>query len=383
MNAAPHPIAWAVFADNGNIRLWSTDRAEVLAFADKVGAPLIALHPGPPIQSAHTDDAVGNACRLLRDAAQELAEGISVNGVPDWKNEPETHGAYVEHITAAHRLEQWADSIGAGGVEPLRKCLHQIAEPAGERTAKDYAIEHAEYMAQDAERLLSAINTLNAQRDEDGDAFDESALEQAQQAVSEAFGVMRSGIYEFRKRRDRAMRAQAALLVNERTDPRALLQAVEDALDKADALIRTDDGHWLSLPQRIADLAAKARPAAPAAVAVRESFDADGFKEWVKRNLPDNTIIGSGEWWAHHLTLWALRFCTVAAAPQPPVAQGDALPREDFARLVVQEACETEPADEDDPECIRILRRDLKSAVLAAFLRDDAARAQAKEGGAA
>ena len=63
-----------------------------------------------------------------------------------------------------------------------------------------------------------------------------------------------------------------------------------------------------------------------------------------------------------------------------PAAQGDALPREDFAWMVVQEACETEPADEDDPECIRILRIDLKSAVLAAFLRLDAARAQAKEG---
>lgn len=67
-------------------------------------------------------------------------------------------------------------------------------------------------------------------------------------------------------------------------------------------------------------------------------------------------------------------------APQPsPAAQGDALPREDFAWLVVQEACETEPADEDDPECVRILRRDLKSSVLAAFLRLDAARA-AQEG---
>lgn len=64
---------------------------------------------------------------------------------------------------------------------------------------------------------------------------------------------------------------------------------------------------------------------------------------------------------------------TTQAAPQPAVQQGDALPREDFAWLVVQEACETEPADEDDPECIRILRRDLKSAVLSAFLRHDAA----------
>lgn len=73
------------------------------------------------------------------------------------------------------------------------------------------------------------------------------------------------------------------------------------------------------------------------------------------------------------------------SAPAPaPAAQGDALPREDFARMVVQEACETEPADEDDPECIRILRRDLKSAVLAALLRHDAEAARAaKEGGEA
>lgn len=68
------------------------------------------------------------------------------------------------------------------------------------------------------------------------------------------------------------------------------------------------------------------------------------------------------------------------AVPQPATPPGDSLPREDFAWLVVQEACETEPADEDDPECIRILRRDLKSAVLAAFLRHDAARTQDKEG---
>lgn len=64
---------------------------------------------------------------------------------------------------------------------------------------------------------------------------------------------------------------------------------------------------------------------------------------------------------------------TTQATPQPAAQQGDELPREDFAWLVVQEACETEPADEDDPECIRILRRDLKSAVLSAFLRHDAA----------
>ncbi|TAN12926.1 MAG: hypothetical protein EPN34_03115 [Burkholderiaceae bacterium] len=61
--------------------------------------------------------------------------------------------------------------------------------------------------------------------------------------------------------------------------------------------------------------------------------------------------------------------------------QAAALSRDDFAWLVVKAACETEPADEDDPECIRILRLDLKSAVLAAFLQRDADWAKAKEGG--
>lgn len=92
--------------------------------------------------------------------------------------------------------------------------------------------------------------------------------------------------------------------------------------------------------------------------------------------------IDCGEHGHHHVEL--LRMIPAGSklytAPQPlPASQGDALPREEFAWLVVREACETEPADEDDPECIRILRRDLKSSVLAAFLRHDAARA-AQEG---
>ena len=72
-----------------------------------------------------------------------------------------------------------------------------------------------------------------------------------------------------------------------------------------------------------------------------------------------------------------LRHAPTPQADSQPAPVLDALPREDFAWLVVQEACETEPADEDAPECIRILRLDLKSAVLAAFLRHDAARAPA------
>lgn len=319
MSTQQHPAAWAVFADNGNVRLWSTDHAEVRAFAERIGQPLIALNPGPPAQPAPHDDPIGNACRLLRDAAQEYAEGVSVNGVPDWKNEPDTHSAYIEHITAAHRLEQWAASIGAGGVEPLRRreCLHQIAEPAGERTAKDSAIEHAEYMAQDAERLLSAINTLNAQRDEDGTAFDEAELAQAEEAVSEAFRAMRRGIHEFRKRRDRALRAQAAPAA---VAGPSLYQVM--AVAKAIHATTPDADDWDSLRQWEVDalrrraekvLAALAAPATqPAPVAQGDAEDAARYR-WLRQirlRVGHGDIVvwmddrNAGKGFQHHKDLW-------------------------------------------------------------------------------
>lgn len=58
-------------------------------------------------------------------------------------------------------------------------------------------------------------------------------------------------------------------------------------------------------------------------------------------------------------------------ASQPPGAVGREGWQDDLAWRIVRAACETEPADEEDPECIRILRLDLKSAVLAALLNDD------------
>lgn len=63
--------------------------------------------------------------------------------------------------------------------------------------------------------------------------------------------------------------------------------------------------------ERIEELEMKvaAQPVAGEPVA----FDAEGFRAWVAKNLPDDTIIGSSAWWADHLTAWAQRF----AAPAP------------------------------------------------------------------
>ena len=72
-----------------------------------------ANHPATPIKrcascgatQGRQHEALQTAIRLLRDSAQELAEGISVHGVPDWKGEPETAAAYDETIAAVVALE--------------------------------------------------------------------------------------------------------------------------------------------------------------------------------------------------------------------------------------------------------------------------------------
>ncbi len=122
--------------------------------------------------------------------------------------------------------------------------------------------------------------------------------------------------------------------------------------------------------------------AAPAGTYMTPEQVRDGIADWIDENILHR------EFWTPEVVdlVRSIEINPAAISPKPvPTPQADsqpapvldALPREDFAWLVVQEACETEPADEDAPECIRILRLDLKSAVLAAFLRHDAARAPA------
>lgn len=41
------PVAWALFAPNGNIRMWSTDSEAVRKVAAAEGWPLTPLYPGP------------------------------------------------------------------------------------------------------------------------------------------------------------------------------------------------------------------------------------------------------------------------------------------------------------------------------------------------
>jgi hypothetical protein len=80
-----------------------------------------------------------------------------------------------------------------------------------ERTPQDFAIEHAEYMAKAAEGLLEAINAEYTVRQRIAESDDAGEHEEYDAAcdVSEAMSTMRNRIYEFRKRRDRAIADRA------------------------------------------------------------------------------------------------------------------------------------------------------------------------------
>lgn len=65
-------------------------------------------------------DPITRAANLLREAAYELQlSHTSSRARDDWAGEPEAKAAYHEHIGAAAALEEFAASLGAGGVAPL------------------------------------------------------------------------------------------------------------------------------------------------------------------------------------------------------------------------------------------------------------------------
>lgn len=75
------------------------------------------------------------------------------------------------------------------------------------RSAKDYAIEHAGYMATTAKLLLDAINEEDRARmvhDERGSELSGRVLDSRMASRGEMVLALRTDIYEFEKRRDRA-----------------------------------------------------------------------------------------------------------------------------------------------------------------------------------
>lgn len=84
-----------------------------------------------------------------------------------------------------------------------------IAAVLSERSAKDYAVEHAEYMATSADHVLAEYQTYGLallavdEGGDDGEVELFEAVDSARQDLQEALVTLRSRVYEFRKRRDR------------------------------------------------------------------------------------------------------------------------------------------------------------------------------------
>lgn len=88
----------------------------------------------------------------------------------------------------------------------LRTKKAEDAQPSG-RTNRDYAIEHAEYLAKAAERFIEAVCSHSQavmEHDEQDTMETAKAADDAAESTGEAMTSLRSMIYEFRKRRDRA-----------------------------------------------------------------------------------------------------------------------------------------------------------------------------------
>ncbi|QAZ38464.1 hypothetical protein C1M51_02955 [Methylibium sp. Pch-M] len=106
------------------------------------------------------------------------------------------------------------------------------ARDATGRSAQDYAIEHAEYMAASGEHLIAAVNDLaRASLEAEDGIANPSDVDAARATVDEAMRGLRDGIHEFRKRRDRAASAPAQHAEDARDAARAEL--VKDLLASA------------------------------------------------------------------------------------------------------------------------------------------------------
>lgn len=140
-----------------------------------------------------------------------------------------THASFIDRNLVRQYIEQSAAQLQAvvpADQRPVNcgtgycSCIECVVEPSAqaerasvvpavmaspERTPQDYAIEHAEYMAVSDEFLIAAINDFGkAVQEVDDGAANPSDVDAARETLSEGISGLLSGIYEFRKRWDRA-----------------------------------------------------------------------------------------------------------------------------------------------------------------------------------
>ncbi|MFJ7884566.1 hypothetical protein ACIQYF_13900 [Pseudomonas sp. NPDC096917] len=162
----------------------------------KVYSEPAAQRQGEPVACAHewTDDGeyllVCTACGVQEDYTQALQLAFELGGTDD--------GSY--HLEA----EELCEVIRRYAEQPT-----PVAVVMPERSSQDYAIEHAEYMAQSADDALAkfqayglALLAVDEGGDEgEGELFE--AIDTARGDLQKSLVDLRSMVYEFRKRSSR------------------------------------------------------------------------------------------------------------------------------------------------------------------------------------
>ncbi len=182
-----------------------------------LAAPVIG-HQEPVKWGAPTT--VRQLIQQLETLDQELRP-LSMLRVPGDVFEDGKERVRAVHLSFSHeRVEgHWLAPFKSDGEKVLAFwCRTERLTPAAvrmhERTPKDYAIEHAEYMAKSVDHVLAefqryglALLAVDEGGDEgEGELFD--AVDSAREDLQEALVTLRSRVYEFRKRQARAITLQ-------------------------------------------------------------------------------------------------------------------------------------------------------------------------------
>lgn len=113
-----------------------------------------------------------------------------------------------------NEVERLREKVDSARVGPCHRALTITSAKTPSRTHTDFAVEHAGYLANAADALMVAAAALDEarQRHEDAEPGDEASaaydvMYACEEARSEAWSGLREAVYEFRKRRDRALAA--------------------------------------------------------------------------------------------------------------------------------------------------------------------------------
>jgi hypothetical protein len=93
------PVAWALFAPNGNIRMWSTDSEAVRKVAAAEGWPLTPLYAGPapaeqplpfwePCNPGCDPEFNGERSRYCAKLCENARKALAADGVPGMDGGP-------------------------------------------------------------------------------------------------------------------------------------------------------------------------------------------------------------------------------------------------------------------------------------------------------